>query len=204
MRTLKSFALAVVFAACSASALGEVTCATPAQAQQVQAFYKQNPATMPVIAARRLQLAETVVVSGLPAEQAAGTSGAAFTDVWSAMTKWQNALFLIMKDENVFEILSRVGPAEPSKTSKYTNIAYEQPLRGHLRPDLYSAVYAVALPGKDGKLTRGVLFYDRNDALVFGVFTSGEALPEPPAGEVASFDALMKLIRERGAVCQPA
>jgi hypothetical protein len=49
-----------------------------------------------------------------------------------------------------------------------------------------------------------VLFYDRNDALVFGVFTSGEALPEPPAGEVARFDGLMKLIRERGAVCQPA
>ncbi|MCC7258209.1 MAG: hypothetical protein IT486_07535 [Gammaproteobacteria bacterium] len=175
-------------------------CATPEQAARVQAFYRDNPGTMPVIAARRLDLPEATVVSGLPAEQSVGIAGAAFMDIWGAMRQWQAATFLIMKGENVFEVVSPVGTATPSKTSKYTNIAYEQPLRGHLRPDLYASIYAVALPGRNGAIPRGVLFYDASGASVFGAFISSDG-PPPPASEIAKFDAVMALVKSRSPVC---
>lgn len=181
------------------TAVADIQCATPEQARQVQAFYKDNPAAMPVIAARKLNLPESVVVSGLAPAQGAGTSGAAFTDVWAAMTKWKQAIFLITKGENVFEVISGIAPATPSKTSKYTNIAYDHPLRGHLRPDQYAAIYAVALPGKD-VVARGILFYDASGASVFGAFISGEG-PAPPPADIAGFDDLMAMIRARPPAC---
>jgi putative heme iron utilization protein len=71
----------------SAAVAGSL-CATPEQARQIQAFYQDKPATMPDIAARKLQLPEAVVASGLPADQAAGIKGEDFTEVWAAMTSW--------------------------------------------------------------------------------------------------------------------
>jgi putative heme iron utilization protein len=203
MRTssLAALSVALGIAGSGPTALAESLCATPEQAQRIQAFYRENPSTMPVIAARRLALPEALVTSGLPPEQVAGTAGAAFSDVWAAMTRWTQAQFLIMKGENVFEVLSPIAPATPSKTSKYTNLAYEHPLRGHLRPDLYASVYAITMPGRKDKATRGVLFYDPSGESVFGVFMSGESMPEPAAEDVANFDALMKDLRNRSPVC---
>ncbi len=198
--SLAALVLVLVTGANGAMASAGSACATPVQARQVRAFYQENPGTMPVIAARRLDLPEVIVVSGLPSEQVAAIEGAAFTDVWSAMTRWNEAVFLIMKGENVFEILSPVGAATPSKTSKYTNIAYEHPLRGHLRPDLYASIYVVALPTKEGGKARGVLFYDENGASVFGAFMSGEAL-KPTPNDIATFDELMEMVEARPQVC---
>jgi putative heme iron utilization protein len=199
-RVAAAMALSVGGLLVTAQAIAEGFCATPDQASQIRAFYKDNPGTMPVIAARRLNLPEATVVSGLPADQSAGIKGEAFMEVWGAMNQWKEATFLIMKGENVFEVASSVGTATPSKTSKYTNIAYEQPLRGHLRPDLYTSIYAVALPGKEGAVPRGVLFYDASGASVFGAFISGDG-PPPPASELAKFDAVMALVKSKPALC---
>ncbi len=202
MRTSATATFALVLAGCGigAAAQADGMCAAPDQARQVRAFYQQNPGTMPVIAARKLNLPEVIVASGLPPDQIAGVKGEAFADVWAAMTRWKVAIFLIMKGENVFEILSPIAPASPSKTSQYTNIAYEHPLRGHLRPDLYSSIYVVALPAKEGGKARGVLFYDGSGASVFGAFMSGEAL-DPSEEDIARFDELMKFVEARPQVC---
>ena len=198
--TLAALAMALAATGFDTAALAESQCATPDQARQVQAYYKDNPAAMPVIAARKLSLPETVIVSGLPASQAAGTSGSAFADVWAAMTQWKQAIFLITKGENVFEVVSGIAPATPSKTSKYSNIAYDHPLRGHLRPDLYASIYAFVMPRPGGETARGILFYDDSGASVFGAFISGEG-PTPPPSEIAKFDELMAMIRARPAAC---
>jgi putative heme iron utilization protein len=181
----------------------ESPCATAEQAQQVQAFYRESPGTMPVIAARRLGMPETVVVSGLPAEQWASAPGSAFAEVWTAMTRWGEVTFLIMKGGNVFEIKSAVGVGTPSQTSQYYNIEYKHPLRGHLRPDLYDAIYAIAIPGKEGVLARGIVVYDASGDAVFGAFVSGEGAP-PPASEIAKFDEVMALVRSKPSVCPRA
>lgn len=174
-------------------------CATPEQAQQVREFYRNNAMAMPIIASRKLQLPEAVVVSGLPPEMAASAPGTDFAEIWGAMTNWKEATFLIVKGPNIFEVLSAVGNVTKSKTSAYTNIEYVHPMRGHLRPDLYESIYAVSLPGKDGEAARGILFYDADGASVFGAFMSGET--SPPASELAKFDEVMKLVRSKAPVC---
>ena len=189
--------LGAIGAAGQASA--EASCATPDQRQQIQNFYAENPGTLPTIAARRLKLPEELVASGLPADQAASAPGEAFAEVWALMSRWEQANFLIMKGANVFEILSPVAPGAPSTRSDYYNIEYTHPLRGHLRPDLYTSIYAVAIPAKEETI-RGVLFYDPDGESVFGAFISGEALT-PPASELAKFDAVMALIRSKPPVC---
>lgn len=110
--------------------------------------------------------------------------------------------FLIMKGPNVFEIASAAGKGTPSKTSQYFNIAYTQPLRGHLRPDLYASVYAVTLGAKDENQVapRGVLVYDASGASVFGAFLGGDG-PKPTAADLAKFSELMTLVRAKTPVC---
>jgi putative heme iron utilization protein len=182
------------------SALADQICATPHQAKQVRDYYAEHPGGMPPVVATRLELPEAVVVSGLPADQAVSAPGVDFPEIWAAMTQWEHATFLIMKGANVFEISSAVGEGTPSTRSSYYNIAYTHPLRGHLRPDLYASVYAVALPGPDGAMVRGVLFYDDQGASVFGAFISGEG-PTPSAEELAKFDQVMDLVRSKESVC---
>jgi putative heme iron utilization protein len=194
-------ALAICSWPMTASAL-DGACATPEQVQQVRAFYRESPGAMPAIAARRLKLPEVVVASALAPQMAASAPGKDFQEVWTAMNGWKEATFLIMKGANVFEITSAVGAGAPSKTSQYFNIEYKQPLRGHLRPDQYASIYAVAIPGKDGAVARGVLFYDSSGESVFGAFISGEG-PPPPASEVAKFEAVMKLVRSKSQLCPP-
>ncbi|MCS6948056.1 MAG: hypothetical protein NZM12_10610 [Steroidobacteraceae bacterium] len=202
---LATVALAAALTDSSARAAGGTSahCATSAEAQRVVEFYRTHPGTMPAIAARRLALPEARVVSSLPAAQAASASGRHFAEVWNAMTRWRRATFLIMKGANVFEVESGVAPIKPSKTSQYHNIEYTQPLRGHLRPDQYTAIYAIAIPGKDGAVARGVLFFDDSGESVFGAFVSGEGEP-PAAEEIAKFDAVMQLVRSKGPVCAAA
>lgn len=183
-----------------APAIASDICATADQARHIREFYVANPGTLPVVAARKLGLPEAVVTSGLGEERVASARSSAFADVWSAMASWEQANFLIMKGQNVFEILSGVSPGAPSKTSQYFNINYEHPLRGHLRPDQFAAIFAVAIPAEDKTVLRGVLFYDDDGSLVFGAFISGEAL-KPSESELRKFDDVMELIRAQPPVC---
>lgn len=175
-------------------------CATPEQARQVAEFYATNPGTMPPIAAARLRLPEVTVVSGLDAAQTASASGSHFAEVWAAIGSWKTATFLIMKGENVFEIASAAGRGTPSESSRYFNIEYTQPLRGHLRPDQYTSIHALVLPREGRTTVRGVVFYGADGASVFGAYLSGDG-PEPDAGEVAKFDALLQLLRSKPDPC---
>lgn len=181
-------------------ALAENLCANAEQAKQIAEFYAESPGTLPVMAARRLGMSPAVVASALDAERAVSALPDAFVDVWAAMSEWEEANFLIMQGPNVFEIMSGVSAGAPSTRSQYFNIKYDNPLRGHLRPDLYSSIYAVSLPGTEDTVIRGVMFFDADGELVFGTFVSGEAL-KPSPEQIGKFDDVMELIRSRPSVC---
>lgn len=172
-------------------------CASADQAQQVQEFYAANAGTMPTIAARKLNMPEAVVVSGLAAGQSVSTGADAFPEIWALMNTWEPVTFLITKGSNIFEIASSVGIGTPSETSDYFNVAYEQPLRGHLRPDLYASITAVALPREDGDISRGVLFYDQDGASVFGAFMASKI----DDAEAAKFSAVVELMKAKTPAC---
>ncbi|MEZ5533621.1 MAG: ChuX/HutX family heme-like substrate-binding protein [Steroidobacteraceae bacterium] len=200
--TLAGTLLALTGLALASPAVADSFCATPEQAKQVADFYAAHPATMPPVAAARLKLPEATVASALGADSAASAPGADFAEIWAKLGEMSQLTFLIMKGPNVFEIASAAGKGTPSKTSQYFNIAYTQPLRGHLRPDLYASVYAVTLGAKDENQVapRGVLVYDASGASVFGAFLGGDG-PKPTAADLAKFSELMTLVRAKTPVC---
>jgi len=192
--------LAAIMTFAGQTAVADGSCATADQARLIGDFYSDNPGTLPVMAARRLKFSAALVSSGLGEDQAVSAPPSAFAEIWAAMGSWEQANFLIMQGQNVFEIMSGVASGAPSTRSDYFNLKYEHPLRGHLRPDLYGSIYAVALPGAEEVVTRGVMFFDAGGELVFGVFMSGEAL-RPSPGEIEKFDAVMELVRSLPSVC---
>ena len=193
-----TLALAGVMA--SGAVLAADLCATDQEREQVRAFLADNPGAVPFSAARRLGLAEAKVASALPAEQAVSASGSAFAEVWAALSGVSEALFLITKGNSVFEVMSGVSPGAPSTRSQYFNIEYKEPVRGHLRPDEYAAIYAVDLGSGEGKV-QGVLFYDGQGEPVFGVFVSGEGLVTAPENK-ARFASVKALIAAKPSVCE--
>jgi putative heme iron utilization protein len=152
----------------------EAHCATSKQVASIRAaFAKPNP-SQPFAVAQELKLPESLVVSALPAAHAHGVDATHFQAIWSSLTAWENSVFVVMKGGNVFETYGKVFVGEPSKRSKYFNLHGEGAgMSGQLRPDLLSAIYVVAIPGKESVL-RGVLFYDKEGSGVFAVFVPGE------------------------------
>lgn len=175
-------------------------CATPEQTEQIREYYAEKPGAMPVTVARTLGISAEVVTSGLPADQAISVSAESFTDVWALMSEWTETVFVIMNGDNIFEVLTGVGTGRPSATSDYFNIDYRYPLRGHLRPDRFGSIYAVAIPRSKNKISRGVLIFDQDGALLFGTYISGNVL-SPSDSELAKFDKLWAMIEARSSVC---
>jgi putative heme iron utilization protein len=184
------------------AAADTAVCATPEQAKQVQAHYAANPG-MPFRAAPALKLNEAVIASALPKEHAAGTGPANFAQVWEAM-KGMEGTFLVMKGGNVFEIHDKVPVGEASTRSKFFNLKGEgDGMAGHLRPDLLSAIYALAIPGKEkDQMTRAVIFVDgASGESAFAFVVSGEG-PPPSAETVTQYDKLMAAVKALPAICK--
>lgn len=178
----------------------ETMCASAEQAQLIRDFYEESPGASPVVAARKLKLPEALIGSGLPADRVAATGSEGFDPVWAALTRWETAIVIITKGADVFEVFSPISSGQTSSESSRFDLTHDNPLAGHLRPDLYASIYAFALPGKKGAVTRGVFFYDQSGASVFGVMMSGKG-PPPPESEVEKFQELMALINSLPAVC---
>jgi putative heme iron utilization protein len=178
-------------------------CAAPKQLPAVRAaFAKPNP-PLPFAVAEELKLPESLVVSALPTEQAYGVDASYFQAVWASLQNWEQSVFVVMKGGNVFETNGKVFAGEPSKRSKFFNLHGEGAgMSGHLRPDLLSSIYVVAIPGKDS-ITRGVLFYDTKGDGAFGVFAPGEG-GKPSDALVRQFNDTMADMRALPSRCAAA
>ena len=107
---------------------------------------------------------------------------------------------VIAKGADVFEVIGAIPSGETSTENQFYNLSHDHALTGHLRPDLYTSIYAYALPRGDGRVTRAVFFYDGSGPSVFGVVMSGRG-PTPPDSELAKFDELIEVIRSLPPIC---
>lgn len=203
MKTL----LSICLFASAAAALADTPrlCANTAEAALIAPALAKGPVG-PVSSAavgQELKLNEALIVSTYKPEQAVGVSGANFAPVWSSLNAWGDSMILITKGGNVFEVSSKVRPGEPSKRSKFFNLQGSGPgLSGHLRPDLISAIYGLALPTKEGA-ARGLMFFGEQGESVFGVFVASEGR-EPSADELAKFKTTWDLLKSLPPVCGSA
>jgi len=173
-------------------------CATPQQAAQVQALYVKAPVPPPFMAAGQLGIPEALVASAIAGKQVVGTTGAGFEAVWKSLQEWDDATVLVLKGGQVFEVHGRIPPGEPSTQSKFYNLKDDAGLGGHLRPDLFGAIYAVDLVGPEGPV-RGVTFLDAAGEGIFGVY-----LPEGAGGKpalVADFEKTRAVIAALPRIC---
>lgn len=176
-------------------------CATPEQKAQIAPLYAGSPVPAPFMAAKKLGLPEAVIASTLPVAQATGVSAAEFSKVWESLQSWDQALTLVLKGASVFEIHGRIPPGIPSTKSPFFNLqAAEAGLGGHLRPDLFGAIYAVNLDGAEGQM-RGVTFMDQQGEGIFGVYLPESREPAPAL--VAQFDRTQALMTAMPRLCQP-
>lgn len=176
-------------------------CASPEQVAAVrEAMLGRPPMPLAPLAAQ-LGMSEALVASALPPEQAHGIAPGNFATVWKSLERWDNALSLVMHGPDVIEIEGPVGLGAPSTRSKFFNLERRGGgIAGHLRPDLYSAIYALDIPGKDGGGLRGVSFHDAGGAAVFSVFLPGEGAA-PSAAALAKFKETLALMRAQPALC---
>jgi len=193
-------ATALILACLAGTANAAEFCADSDQRASVRDFYAESPGAQPAIVAARTGLSDAIVLSSLDPAQAASAAGDVFPEVWAMMENWERATFLIMKGGSAFEILSGIGPGKPSTRSQYFNIEYVEPLRGHLRPDEYAAIYAVSIPQGEGIVNRGVIFLDQVGQSVFAAFISGDSMTTTPA-EIAKFEQLMEMLARKPNVC---
>lgn len=197
-------ALGILMSASAADVLAAEAapaCATPAQVAAVKAAMAgKDPGPLGATAAS-VKLPESVVASALPAAQAHGVSAVHFQQVWKSLETWDDSLVFIVKGLDLFEVKGRVGRGEPSKRSKFFNLSREgDGLVGHLRPDLYSAIYVLSIPGEKSTL-RGVSFFDQAGASVFSVFVPGEGGEAPPPAVIKQFETTEKMIRGLPSLC---
>ena len=200
IRTIKTALLVVGVVCWAGPSASEPICASPEQVERIQDFYNDNPGTTPLVAAGRLKLAEAVIGSSLPGDQAASTRGENFKQVWAAMTTWEKPTVIIPKGADVFEVFSPISSGTTSKENPFFNLSHDHAFGGHLRPDLYSAIYVYSLPRKEDVVVRGVFFYDESGASIFGVMMSGKG-PQPAETEITKFEDLIALIRSLPPVC---
>lgn len=193
-------ALALV-AAAQAQGQEVPMCASPEQITAVRsALSGKEPAPLGATAAI-LKTPEAVVASALPTAQAYGVSATHFQAIWKSLETWSDATIFISKGADLFEVQGPVARGEPSKRSKFFNLYREGPgLIGHLRPDLYSSIYLLEIPGTSTTL-RGVVFFDQSGGSVFSVYVPGEGAP-PPAAVVDQFKSTSSLIRSLPKLCQ--
>lgn len=176
-----------------------VLCPSNADRARVASLYAASPVPPPFMAAGQLGLPEGVVASSLPSSLALGVEGRHFPEIWRSLQTWDQALTLVLKGGNVFEIHGPIPPGEPSTRSQYFNLKNDGGgLGGHLRPDLIGAIYAVNLTGREGPM-RGLTFVDQKGEGVFGVY-----LPEgrdPPPALVAQFQRTWDLMAAMPRLC---
>jgi putative heme iron utilization protein len=197
----RTMILAAFWAMAMGAAQAGPVCASVEQVTAVRAALEGRPPAPLAVTAAQLGLSESVVASALPPAQAHGIAPDHFATVWKSLERWDNAVALVMHGPDVIEIEGPVGIGKPSTRSKFFNLERRDGgLAGHLRPDLYAAIYALDIPGKDGGGLRGVSFHDASGAAVFSVFVPGEGAP-PTESALRQFRETAELMRALPGLC---
>ncbi|NJD31783.1 MAG: hypothetical protein FIB04_07845 [Gammaproteobacteria bacterium] len=167
-----SGAVAIATAAGPAVAADTSLCANSGQRTELRRQLEADPKTDLFAYARERHMSEAMLLDALPAATRKALAPSRFQEVWSNLVAWPDAVTMILKLGNVFEVHGRVLDGEPSKVSQYFNLAEGPGVSGHLRPDTFGAIYLAAKPFR-GRVRHEVSFLDRSGENVFSVFVPG-------------------------------
>lgn len=178
---------AAAFLALPLSAANAAVCATPEQTKNIRGYYEKLRPGVPLpVPSRYFNVAESVIPSALPADQAVGTvSTPEIADqVWKSIDAWgpktQVSLVFAPNSKNSFAVPSLVPITQNDSTDGYLDVYADdgKGIHSHIQIADIAHIYAHDIPNGDGKnRTRGVSFYGRTGDLIMGVYASIKADP---------------------------
>lgn len=159
----------------------KMICASSSQTKKVMAFYtKTRPGAVTPIPARRLNVPEAVIASGVEGTYSVGVRATpeivsnvwATIDAWGARTKV--GLVLTSEGPHAYDFPSLVPISLPDDGSGFIDMEADggRGVHGHIFKSTIQSIYAVKLPDNKGGFSRLVSFYGPNGHLVLGVYAS--------------------------------
>lgn len=202
-RLLLIFLSACLSQSLAAIAIAEVPCASAEQIEKIKDVVAKSPAALPNILAERSGIPEAVVVTGLDTQAAIGTTGDAFTKVWSSLTGWERPAFLIPVDKsNTLEVFGRIGPTIKEKDGSVLIEVAGAGIGGHFKPASIASIFMIRIANGEKQTVYGMLFFNAQSETLFGIYSVDA--PRPAVIALLSRDAYQKtwdLIAEMPRVC---
>ncbi|MCL7715749.1 hemin-degrading factor [Stenotrophomonas mori] len=209
MKTLLNVSLLAALGLAGHAAAAD-TCATTDDAKVIRNYYAQTrPGAPPPAVARLFRMEETRVVSALEPAQAYGvrSNRLFFDEVWKSVDAWgadtRVGIVFTSGGMHVWNFPSKV----PQTQSTTTPIWYDMyadggaGVHGHITPQEVDQIWALQIPTTDpDKFTRILGFYDREGALIVGLYVS-EGVKDFDPKAVAGFERTRELLRTQPRLC---
>jgi putative heme iron utilization protein len=187
-------------------------CATPEQRRLISKLYESQPVAPPLVIEQSLHVPEQVVISALPSDRAALTSGEHLDPIWQSMSRWRGAaIFVISRNGTVLKFRSAVPATQPSPPPRPPTAGLyvvgqgaqsADGLEAQFPVDRVAAIGAISLQAATSA-TRAVLLFDAAGQPIVGVYASlGDA--DQSAERAADFERTWALLRSLPALCAPA
>lgn len=209
MKTLLNASLLAALGLAGHAAAAD-NCASADDTQVIRHYYAQTrPGAPPPAVARLFRMDETRVVSALEPAQAYGvrSNRLLFDEVWKSVDAWgadtRIGIVFTSGGMHVWNFPSKV----PQTQSTSTPIWYDMyadggaGVHGHITPQEVDQIWALQLPTREAdKFTRILGFYDRQGALIVGLYVS-EGVKDFDPRAVAGFERTRELLRSQPRIC---
>ncbi len=205
---------AAIVAASSVNAAEMNHCASDAQIETVRNFYKDAPASPPLVVQRSTGIAEELVVNALPAEWSHGISAEHFEEVTALFKDIPGTVqYVVEAAGTVTKVFAPITAANDTVLDdRWYDLITDGLLESndglmiHLFPEKLSSIYTVDLPGgpmadgtvREGK-TRAIIFFGKDGTSAVGIYVTLVADGEPEA--VAAFNKIRDLVSSLPAIC---
>ncbi len=202
--------LSVAVLGLTGNAQASSSCATADDAKVIQHYYAQTrPGAPPPAVARLFRMPETRVVSALDSSQAYGvrSNRLFFDEVWKSVDAWGKdtkiGIVFTSGGMHVWNFPSKVPQTQSTSTPIWYDMYADEGagVHGHITPQEVDQIWALQLPTREaGKFTRILGFYDKDGALIVGLYVSeGVKAFDPKA--VEGFERTRELLKGQPRIC---
>ena len=186
------------------------SCASADDAKVIQHYYaKTRPGAPPPAVGRLYRMPEATVVSALDAGHAYGvrSNRLLFDQVWKSVDAWgadtKIGIVFTSGGMHAWNFPSTVPQTQPTSSPIWHDMYADEGagVHGHITPQEVDQIWALQLPTKEaGKFTRILSFYDKQGALIVGLYVSeGVKAFDPKA--VAGFEQTRELLKGQPRIC---
>lgn len=134
------------------------------------------------------------VVHALPPQMRRFADGSRFVEAMSDVATWGDVTFIVHTEDGIMEFGGTVPAGQISRG--YYNIPGARGFHGHLRHDRCSEIAFLERPFM-GRLSASILFFNREDNIMFKIFVGRDEARNLKSGQLEQFRLLAERIASR-------